>query len=118
MGVSLAAAAALEPQEQMPVGTADTRKEPLKSCNAAEATVASPNSLLFLPNKNKVMRHARAAAQSRQPSFFAAAVFSCESKLAVRDQRQPASACRIMSRADAREVSWLAAALRGRSSRR
>ena len=60
MGVSLAAAAALEPQqphEQLPVETAGAGKQPLKSSNAAEATVASPNSLLFLPNKNKVTRH-------------------------------------------------------------
>ena len=57
MGVSIAAAAALEPQQahgQMPAELTG-RKEPLRSCNAAEATVASPNSLLFLPNKNKVM---------------------------------------------------------------
>ncbi len=57
MGVSLAAAAALEPQksqEQLPAEVTG-RKQPLKSCNAAEAAVASPNSLLFLPNKNKVM---------------------------------------------------------------
>lgn len=54
MGVSMAAAAALEPREPLQQSAeAPIRKEPLTNSNAAETTVASPNSLLFLPNKNK-----------------------------------------------------------------
>ena len=58
MGVSIAAAAALEQTEapEQTMAEATGRKEPLKSSNALEATVASPNSLLFLPNKTKVKR--------------------------------------------------------------
>ena len=54
MGVSIAAAAALEQTEPPVAAEAVGRKEPLKTSNAAETTVASPNSLLFLPSKNKV----------------------------------------------------------------
>ena len=50
----MAAAAAMEPRDSLPQPAVPPgRKEPLASSNAAEPTVVSPNSLLFLPNKNK-----------------------------------------------------------------
>ncbi len=85
MGVSMAAAAALEPQqpqEQRRPAEPAGRKEPLKSCNAAEATVASPNSLLFLPNKNKVMHSSSDLSLPLTSPSLAARPSSCNGGLA------------------------------------